>query len=212
MTIVIVSPHFDDAVFSCWNVIESEAEVDVLTVFTAGPVDDRVTLWDQDTGVDSATRMKQRATENDAALAHAGRRSIDLGFREGQYDGGSIDPTVLRSHLASAELVYIPAGCGIKHVNSEHCSVRDACLSVRPDARFYADNPYCHFRRDVVLPAGLGIGFTRTVISLSPGQRARKAEAIKCYAGELAKLEAVFGPCTEADRLKFEIVWEPSLS
>ena len=55
--ITVVSTHFDDAVFSCWTVLAGDADVEVLTVFTAGPDDDRVTEWDADTGVTSAERI-----------------------------------------------------------------------------------------------------------------------------------------------------------
>jgi len=209
MAITIVSTHLDDAVFSCWTIIDGEGDVEVVTVFTAGPADRRIVPWDADTGVDSATRMVQRAAENDAALALAGRRATNLGFLENMYDDGSIDLAVLGDHLAQAELVYIPAGVGIEHVNPEHCVARDACLSIRPDARLYADNPYCHFRPDIELPAGIGVGLTRTVVPLTSEQRSRKAEALRCYAGELAKLEELYGPCTDPDRLQYEVFWAP---
>src|SRR5438105_3115344 len=97
--IVVVSPHFDDAVFSCWSVIDSDDAVDVVTVFTAGPAPGVITGWDRDTGVDSATRMNQRVVENDEALAVAGRRATNLGFLEAMYDGGGLDIDVLRRHL-----------------------------------------------------------------------------------------------------------------
>jgi hypothetical protein len=206
---VIVSPHFDDAVFSCWTVIDSDDPVDVITIFTAGPRPGVVADWDRDTGVDSATRMKQRVAENDAALAVAGRRATNLGFLEAMYDGGGIDINVLREHLLEARSVYIPAGVGLVHRNAEHAVVRDACLSVRPDSRLYADQPYCHFRSDIDLPEGFGFGLRRVEVSLSVAERERKAQAIRCYLGELVKLERLFGPCTDANRLGGEAFWVP---
>jgi hypothetical protein len=206
--ITVVSTHFDDAVFSCWTVLTGDADVEVLTVFTAGPDDDRVTEWDADTGVTSAERMVQRAAENSAALELAGRRAVNLGLREGQYDGGKVDPAVLREPLSHADVVYVPAGSGSKHANLEHAVVREACLSVCPNAFVYADNPYWHFRDDATLPPGLELGLRRMVVELTPTQRAQKADAIACYAGELMKLEAFFGPCTDPARLQYEVFWE----
>lgn len=205
--IVVVSTHFDDAVFSCWTLLESADDVEVVTVFTSGPDDDRITEWDADAGVTSAVRMTQRAAENDAALRRAGCRAVDLGLREGQYDGGVVDPLALREPLGRADVVYIPAGSGLKYANAEHAVVRHACLSVRPDARFYADNPYWQFRADARLPAGLEVKLERVVIELTPAQRARKAEAIACYAGELAKLERAFGALTDPSLLEHEVRW-----
>jgi hypothetical protein len=209
-SVVVVSTHFDDAVLSCWSVIASQAEVDVVTVFTAGPDDDRTTNWDRDSGVPSATRMRQRDVENDSALALAGRSATNLDFLGADYGGGGIDHSILASALRDAHVVYVPVGLfPFNSSNPEHVVVRDACLSVRPDARLYADNPYCHFRGDVELPVALGIGLTRSVVSLSQKQREQKAEAIRCNAGELAKLEGIFGPCTDPALLEFEVFWAP---
>ncbi len=209
--ITVVSAHFDDAVFSCWTILAGPGEVDVLTVYTAGPTDGRTTIWDADTGVDSATRMVQRAVENDAALAMAGRHATNLGMAEPiDYDGGPIDQGILAAQLAGAETVYVPAAIGTKQSgfsNGEHALVRDACLLARPDAVLYADNPYALFRKDVSLPASLAAGRRRVVVALEAEQRERKAAAIRCYAGELVKLERMFGPCADPARLNYEVFW-----
>jgi hypothetical protein len=209
--LAVVSTHFDDAVFSCWTVIESDEDVEVITVFSAGPLDQRVTDWDADTGVDSATRMVQRVVENDAALSLAGRRAINLPLRERQYDGGAVDHDLLRPRLGEAARVYVPSGTARNEgwVNAEHGVVRDACLAIRPDAYLYADNPYWQFRDDPELPLGWGIGLRRCVVELTSEQRERKAEAIRCYAGELTKLERIFGPCADPDHLEYEVFWAP---
>jgi len=206
VNVVVVSPHFDDAVLSCWTVIESGDDVSVVTVFTGGPEPGIVTEWDRDTGVDSATRMVQRAEENRRALALAGRRPTDLGLLEGQYGSGEVDAAVLATPLRDADVVYAPAGVGVEHVNAEHVVVRDACLAVRPDARLYADQPYSLFRADSELPAALD----RRLVELTPAQRAGKARAIACYAGEIDKLERTYGSITDEARLLYEIFWATS--
>jgi len=213
VTIVVVSPHFDDAVLSCWTVIDGSESVEVVTVFTAGPAPGIVTGWDRDTGVDSATRMIQREVENRAALALAGRSATNLGFLETQYGAGGLDGSALADHLRDADVVYAPAGIATRasQVNGEHGVVRDACLSVRPDVVLYADQPYCHYRADTELPAGMSIGLTRKVVVLSAEQRDRKAEAIRCYTGELTKLVNIFGlALTDPDQLQHEIFWTPA--
>ena len=138
----------------------------VVTVFTAGPDDDRTTEWDADTGVTSAARMLQRAAENEAALALAGRTAANLGLRESQYDGGAVDPELLRPYLHDAETVYVPSGTGAEIVNPEHVVVRDACLALRSDAVLYADNPYWHFSPALSLP--VVIGRERSIVELVP--------------------------------------------
>ena len=80
--------------------------------------------------------------------------------------------------------------------------MRDVCLSVRPDAQLYADQPYSLFRADSALPDACD----RRVVELSPAQRARKARAIACYAGEIDKLERAFGSITDEARLTHEVL------
>ncbi len=181
-----------------------------MTVFSAGPLDGRVTGWDADTGVDSATRMVKRAAENDAALGMAGRRATNLGLREVQYDGGAVDLDLLRRQLAGADVCTTPPRSESTMLTRSNRVVRDACLAVQPDAHLYADNPYCHFSADIELPEGLRIGLRRVLVGLTPEQRERKAKAISCYAGEITKLEGILGGVPTRTQLKYEVFWEPT--
>jgi hypothetical protein len=78
---------------------------------------------------------------------------------------------------------------------------------VRPDAALYADQPYCGFRPDIRLPAELGKGYAPELVSLSPQERTRKAGAVHCYAGELAKLESMYGAFAAPEHLEHELYW-----
>ncbi len=207
--VVVVSTHLDDAVLSCWSVLDSGEDVLVVNVFTGGPPPGYLTEWDRDTAAkDSASRMAQRRDEDRAALAVAGRSSVNLELVEQDYGDGHVSAAVLQPHLA-APVVYAPAGIGLKHVNQEHVRVRDAVLEVRPDACLYADQPYCLFRPEAELPAGLRGGLEVHHVSLSVAQRERKARAIHCYLGELPKLEAIFGRFGAAEFLEHETLWLP---
>ena len=214
MSIVVVSPHFDDAVLSCWSLVDSEDDVQVVTVYTAGPDDPTlISRWDADTGVTSQVRMQQRAEENRAALAIAGRSATNLGGLEGQYGDGSVDEKALAAAIQDAGLVYLPAATATDegHVNREHVRVRDAGLRIRPDAWLYADQPYNHFRAGLELPADLRERYSpREEVLLSPEHRERKARALGCYAGELQKLVKAFGlQLTDPDVLTRETFWQP---
>jgi hypothetical protein len=210
MTIVVVSTHFDDAVLSCWHVLTGAEDVEVVTVFTAAPDDaDLQTRWDRDTGVSSQVRMAQRVAENEAALAVAGRTATNVGLLEGQYGGGIVEADALRPYLEAADVVYLPAAVFLRGANTEHEAVRDAGLTIRPDATLYADQPYCLFRSDVELPVERRQGREHIEVRLTADERERKAEAITCYAGELAKLESFFGPFSDPDRLLGEALWRP---
>ena len=207
---VVVSTHLDDAVLSCWSVLDGPGDVVVLTVFTGGPPPGGLTDWDRDSGAaDSAERMLQRVDEDRAALRIAGCEPVHVGLLEGQYGNGEVPVEALEPYLA-APVVFAPAGVGEQQVNEEHVRVRDVVLSVRPDARLYADQPYCRFRPRFELPVELADARVPQVVELTPAQRERKARAIPCYAGELPKLEAHFGPFATADRVAYELFWLPS--
>ncbi len=206
--IVVVSPHFDDAVLSCWSIIDGEREVVVVTVFTAAPRPGVITDWDRDTGVDSATRVAQRVEENRAALDTAGRQGVNLGLLELQYGGGRVSKSLLRDHLRDADLVYVPAGAGVANFSLEHERVRKACLKIRRDARLYADQPYCQFRPDFELSPKVAGGRVPFAVTLSAEQRARKERALRCYAGEMPKLERLYTPFLNGDRLAYELFWD----
>src|SRR5205807_10094736 len=82
---VVVSTHLDDAVLSCWSVLDAPGDVVVVTVFTGGPPPGTLTEWDRDSGAaDSAERMIQRVEEDRAALRVAGREPVHVGLLEGQ--------------------------------------------------------------------------------------------------------------------------------
>ena len=208
--IVVVSTHLDDAVMSCWSLLDDASNVTVVTVFTGSPEPGFLGAWDSDSGApDSATRMQERRAEDVAALAVAGCPYVHVGLLEVEYGGGSCPPGVLDAHLSNADVVYAPAGIGLRHVNNEHGRVRDAVLTLRPDARLYADQPYCDFRDDTELTTELAAGRQRDVRALSAEQRARQLRAIHCYRGELTKLERPesFGPFARPERLAYEVFW-----
>jgi LmbE family N-acetylglucosaminyl deacetylase len=211
MRAVIVSTHLDDAVLSCWSVIDGPGDVTVVTVFTGGPEPGPLTEWDLLGGApDSATRMEQRRAEDRAALAVAGRVPVHLGHLESQYVDGA--PDVPRSALVpcldDADVVYAPAGIAVgRDPHQDHTVVRDAVQGVRPDAILYADQPYCQFRTDVELVDPRDR--SASLVELDEETRVRKAEAIRCYVGELPILESpeYFGPFATPDRLVFELFW-----
>jgi LmbE family N-acetylglucosaminyl deacetylase len=78
--VVIVSPHFDDAVLSCWSVLTGRRDVEVVNVFTRAPaLETDLSEAELLTGADDAlARASERAREDRAALAVAGARPRNL--------------------------------------------------------------------------------------------------------------------------------------
>jgi LmbE family N-acetylglucosaminyl deacetylase len=80
--VVVLSPHFDDAVLSCWSVLTGSPSVEVVNVFTGGP-DAGLSEAELLTGAgDAAARARERADEDRDALGMTGARHRNLGLAD----------------------------------------------------------------------------------------------------------------------------------
>lgn len=122
---LIVSPHLDDAVLSCWSLIDREA-VEVLTVFAGRPAVPVSTDYDRACGyADSEGAMTGRLSEDDAALTHHGVSTRRLDLLDIGYAAAPPRPfhdvSILREavwswvarHDRQRTLVLLPAGTGL---------------------------------------------------------------------------------------------------
>ena len=145
---LLLSPHLDDAVFSCWSVLTGGDDVRVANVFAAAPPAGFVSPWDEWCGApDSATLMRTRTDEDRAALARAGHVASYLPLLEEQYATrrstlGEIDAAVV-SVAPTASVVYAPAALGVPH--PDHRLVREYAGVLAAGGLpvvLYADLPY----------------------------------------------------------------------
>jgi LmbE family N-acetylglucosaminyl deacetylase len=138
---VVLSPHLDDAVLSCWHLLD--ADVTVVTVFAGVPQPQTCGWWDRLTGAsDSATRVRERQLEDSEALALTGAGSVRLDLLDLQYRPPGEVPAVeeaVAPHVREADVVYAPLGIIL---NTDHALVRDAALALGGDVRLYADHPH----------------------------------------------------------------------
>lgn len=149
--ILLLSPHLDDAVLSCWSLLRSEFRLTVVTVFAGIPPPGRTGRWDAVAGVPNAVAlMRARRAEDAAALALAGRRGVHLPFLESQYrrlqpplEHDRLDRLLAGIRRAVREVV-APAALGVQH--EDHATLRDYALALAKQGipvRLYADVPYC---------------------------------------------------------------------
>jgi hypothetical protein len=149
--VVVLSPHFDDAVLSCWSVLTGAAEVEAVNVFAAPPRPGFVTRYDRICGAhDSSEHVRRRVDEDRDALAVAGRAPVNLPFREHQYRRPWQTPRLkdLDGRLAEAaprpSALYAPAGLGFA-AHPDHALVRSLALAIARTGipvHLYADLPY----------------------------------------------------------------------
>jgi len=147
---LVLSPHWDDAVLSCWSVLGMDGEVNVVNVFAALPAEGRRGPWEALAGLrDSRARAQARIEEDARALALAGRRAYNLPLPEIQQRGGpdAVSLSALRRELAgavpAASRLYAPAGIGghVDHVLARRCARH--LLGRGVPVTLYAELPYC---------------------------------------------------------------------
>jgi LmbE family N-acetylglucosaminyl deacetylase len=121
-SLLVVSPHFDDAALSCAALLDRGEPADVLTIFAGAPEPPQRGWWDERCGfASSAESVPARRREDESALAPGGHRILLLDLLELQYlegprpsaDADRIDEAV-RDWLAesSGGTVAVPAGAG----------------------------------------------------------------------------------------------------
>jgi LmbE family N-acetylglucosaminyl deacetylase len=162
VSVLAVSPHLDDAVFSCGALLGDLRDVTLLTVFTASVPDPQgfALACQTDKGIaPEVDYMALRRAEDRAAAEALGiARVVHLGLPEAPHRGyGSAEELfsgvreddraagavaeALRPHVQGAERILAPLGLGA-HV--DHLVVLDALLGLVGDARVecWRDTPY----------------------------------------------------------------------
>ncbi len=146
---VILSPHLDDAVFSCWHLI-TQPDAEVITIFAGIPASNTATLWDRLCGErNSAVMMRRRRTENESALRANGISYRNLDYLDTQYLHGKRNITeiadVLLSEIAPESHFYVPLANSRLWRHPDHVAVRkvgEMLLRAGRKVSFYADIPY----------------------------------------------------------------------
>jgi hypothetical protein len=234
---VILSPHFDDAVLSCWRLLVGTGEVLVVNVFAGEPPAGVLGWWDRFAGAsESAAAVRERVAEDRRALALAGRAAVNLPFLDSQYREADQAPEeiveALGGVLVAGARIYAPASLGDHH--RDHTAVRAAALALRAegaDVTLYADLPHATVLGwpRWVLDGESSSGADRAAeqwagqleaTGLSPGQmavaahrlraedHARKLEAVLAYTSQRRPLEQAIGCSLEDPQLLgFEVDW-----
>jgi LmbE family N-acetylglucosaminyl deacetylase len=231
----VVSPHLDDAVLSCWHVLEAHRPASVVNVFDgAPPAGGPAAWWDRTTGAsDSAARMRERHREDRAALACAGARARGLGLLDGQYRPGPVAMPDLVDRLDAAlppdAVLHAPAGLD---GHPDHVVVRDAAVRLTMAGPrtlvLYADLPHGIARgwpgwvtgggdrpgsgdpwTAALARSGLVVERLEARIHrLAPPAHACKLRALDAYATQRAALDAMaFVPLADPRALAFEVTW-----
>jgi len=223
--VLAISPHLDDAVLACGEVLASAAEATVVTVFAGRPPPrSALTSWDADSGFSIGDDViGARRAEDRRALACLNATPLWLEFCDDQY-GLSPPVDAIAADLAPALTrfrgdVLLPLGL----FHADHRRTHAAGLLLAPrfrDRRWivYEDALYRRIDelRDRALTALTDAGYAPRRIDLPTDVDAheRKRAAVACYGSQLRALSAS-GRAGHADAFAperyFEIV-PPAMS
>jgi LmbE family N-acetylglucosaminyl deacetylase len=236
MGTVILSPHLDDAVLSCWHLLTRPEEVTVINVFAGIPSLSAPAWWDRCTGAsDSAERARERVGEDRRALALAGRTPANLDLLDAQYREAEqpVDPPTgqIVGVIEPGSEICAPAAFG---AHPDHLLVRAAALELRAQGyavSLYADLPHAtvngwpswvrrgrgHAATDIATAswdralAATGIpssAMTPNVYELAIEPYAEKLRAVQAYATQVRSLAALMDyPLSDRRALGYEVVW-----
>ncbi|MBN3805099.1 PIG-L family deacetylase [Paraburkholderia sp. Ac-20336] len=219
----IVSPHFDDAVFSCGALLAAHPDAAVCTVFAASPEHDMRTEWDKKAGFASAREaIRERTREDNRALDVLDAIPLRMPFRDGQYaDSPSIgqmaatlEETIYRT---TANTLLMPLG--LQH--DDHARVFEACCEILPrltHLRWFGYEEAIHRLTPGALQARLADLARRGIVAtpahpsadhtIDMQRRAQlKREAVNAYASQLR----AFGAGHYDDVFATERYWQLSV-
>jgi len=201
-SVIVISPHLDDGVFSCGMLLAASAVASVVTVF-AGMPDAAMAApeWDRRAGFATAAQaMLARRREDGHGLEQLDAQPLWLGFLDSQYgvpaEHGDI-AAQLASTLQELPAATVAAPLGLFH--SDHLLVQQAALALWRKSRqqrqwlFYEDALYRRLPGLVQqrLAAWRDQQLVATPMSLHfPELAARKAAAASAYASQLALFTA----------------------
>ena len=197
---LFVSPHLDDAVLACAELIASAERATVLTLFAGRPPPGQsLTAWDQAAGfAEGEDVIGARREEDREALAALGGAAHWLDFLDDQY-GGREPASVLAAALAAfvagrpCTSVFLPAGL----FHRDHVRASDAALALlrtQPHIAGYLYEEPMYRRVDAAREARLqdlhaeGVLLERVRLRTAQGADARKRDAVACYRSQLRAL------------------------
>ncbi len=192
---LIVSPHLDDAVFSCGQLLASHPGSVVVTALAGVPsAEQPLTPWDTETGFSSPVDAVTARLEEDArACAVVEATPVRLDLFDGQYDRPPDHAARLRAGLErviTEQLtgpVFVPLG--IRH--PDHILVgsiaRTVAAALGAELVVYEDLPYRVAEPDEHLAARARVtagGWQLEPRTETLGSLATKHAAIDCYVSQ----------------------------
>lgn len=191
--VLLVSPHFDDAILSAGQFMAERPDTVVVTVFGGIPdqADKLTTPYDEKCGFSNALdAVSVRIRENDEATALLNASKHDLDFPDGQYGiyVSQEQITMVLQRIVDGgnyEGIYAPLGLG----HPDHVKVSNAVLALETDLAIvlWEDIPIRVTEPELVHQrlAELKIQYAPTRSIFNRVHIADKVRALSCYKSQI---------------------------
>jgi LmbE family N-acetylglucosaminyl deacetylase len=202
---LVISPHLDDAVLSCAQLIASRRDTMIVTILAGFPSGTHTGWSGRTTGLPIAKDANhQRREEDERASLVLGARTVWTDLLAGEYEfstarserSQAIEQAVAAAvEISAARSVFLPLGV----THPDHVAVSDAALLAVGESGvasfIYMDMPYGQARPDRVWRRLRRIRQQFTVRPVAPfsGDLAAKTEAVSAYSSQIGELRQGFG-------------------
>lgn len=198
--LLFVSPHLDDAVFGCGELIAAQRGCVVATVFASRPAQaEVVSHWDALAGFTSSEEaIRVRREEDRNALAILGARPLWLRFPPGDYQPRPPAEEIADALLAAADqeqidTLFVPLGtCEPDHQRTHEGAL--TAMARSPVRNWFAYEDAVWRRHPGAVQERLARlhaqGVAATPVAFRLYQRKSKRLAVQCYASQLRALAA----------------------
>ncbi len=213
---LFVSPHLDDAVLACGELIASSERPVVVTVFAGRPpTASPLTRWDADCGFAPGDDVVgARRDEDREALRRLDARPVWLDFLDDQYGVRASEDDLVAALAAAIEreratTIFFPLGM----FHADHLRTSDAVLRVaqrQASLRWHAYEDPLYRRIEGAVDARAaelgrrGFALRSEPIAVERDAHTRKREALACYRSQLRGLMSRSG---YDDALQSEKTW-----
>jgi LmbE family N-acetylglucosaminyl deacetylase len=223
---VIISPHLDDAVLSCWSILERPGSI-VMTLFAGLPDSSVSTFWDRLCGQPNSSKMMRlRLKENRQVLDSLGVKAVNLPYLDNQYKPSPRDLVGIADKIMSltkpGDNIYAPLAVGGIRRHADHLVAQQVGILLAAQGRkvsFYGDEPYILplFKlknwpvriRLSRIEKKLVLSLSLEVRKLTTGEQQRKEKAVRAYSSQFAMLNLfALGLFNRGDFYKFEVIFQ----
>lgn len=190
--VLLLSPHFDDAVLSAGQFMAGRPDADVVTVFGGMPQEEQLTPYDEKCGFTNSTEaVKVRRDEDRNATAILRANSVYFDIPDGQYgepEKRDQFESVLRGQLIRNDYEFVLAPLGLGH--PDHIFVSDIAVKVMKDhdlpLYLWEDMPLRVIEPELVTPRKEQLGIKEfQPTKIGDGPIAHKIRALSCYASQI---------------------------